>query len=162
MHSVLLNYDSYSFFTELWLDLTSVLSKVYTQPLISGREFNLIRLSLAHLASLSFILCHGVGYQGSVICTFQMTIMLRSNSLHFLTMLVMLEALSSVMPWLLLDEVLDDATSTRWDSGVRQPRNKKSPQGVEELMICTEIVARGEGKAKVSRHREQKIHSKNT
>lgn len=79
-----------------------------------------------------------------------MTIMLRSSSLHVFTMLVMSETLSSVgtQLWLLLpNDVLDDATSTRWDSEVRQLRKKKSPQGVEELMIYTDTAARGEEKS---------------
>ena len=53
-------------------------------------------------------------------------------------MLVMSQTLSSAgeQLWLLLtDDVVDDATSTRWDSEVQQLRKKKSPQGVEELMI---------------------------
>ena len=100
---------------------------------------------------------------GCVTCTFQMTIMLRSSSLHFLIILVMSAALSSegTGPWLLLlDDVLDDATSSRWDSEVWQQRKKKSPQGVEELMICTNTVARDKGKAKKGKkkiiHRNKK------
>lgn len=61
-----------------------------------------------------------------------MTMILRSSSLHFLTMLVMSSALFSeeAVPWLLvLDDVRDNA-------GVLRQRKKKSPQGVDELMIC--------------------------
>lgn len=36
---------------------------------------------------------------------------------------------------LLLNDVLDEAASTRWDSEVQQLRKKKSAQGVEELTI---------------------------
>lgn len=63
-----------------------------------------------------------------------MTMMLRSSSLHFLMMLLM-----SDTGLLLLDDILDDVTSTRLDSEGRQPRKKKSPQGVEELMIYRKI-----------------------
>lgn len=53
-------------------------------------------------------------------------------------MLVMSEILSSVGTklWLLLlNDVLDEAVLTRWDSEVQQLRKKKSPQGVEALII---------------------------
>ncbi|TNN77948.1 hypothetical protein EYF80_011871 [Liparis tanakae] len=66
--------------------------------------------------------------------TFQMTMMLRSSSLHFLMMLLM-----SDTGLLVLDDILDDVTSTRGDSEGGQPRKKKSPQGVAELMIYRKI-----------------------
>ena len=73
-------------------------------------------------------------------------------------MLVMSEDLSSVETqlWLLLlHDVLDDGSSNCWDSDVRQPRKKKSPQGVEELMIYKQGAIRGEGEADGGRNREQ-------
>lgn len=39
---------------------------------------------------------------------------------------------------LLLGNVLDEAIFVLWESEVQQPRKKKSPQGVAELMIYTE------------------------
>lgn len=77
----------------------------------------------------------------------------------------MSDALSSAETqfWLLLlDDILDDSTSIRWEAGVWQPRKKKSPQGVEELMIYTETVAQDKGKAEVGIHKQQKNDRKHT
>lgn len=88
-------------------------------------------------------------------------ITLRSSSLHFFTMLVMSQTLSSAGEQLLLllpDDVVDDATSTRWDSEVQQLRKKKSPQGVEELMIYTDRKKRwGKELVEIRKHRAPHI-----